>query len=93
MAGHFGEKGIPVPKVLAVSDDRMAYIKPISATIPAFQEIEKGRLTRSFSSAEKELLAKTIRRLPDIQFAGAEDMDFSVCYPAVSFDERSIMWI
>lgn len=57
-----------------------------------FKEIEKGRLTRSFSSAEKDLLAKTISRLPDIQFAGADDMDFSVCYPAVSFDERSIMW-
>ncbi len=92
MAGHFGEKGIPVPKVLAVSDDRMAYIQTDLGDTLLFKEIEKGRLTRSFSSAEKELLAKTIRRLPDIQFAGAEDMDFSVCYPAVSFDERSIMW-
>lgn len=92
MAGHFGEKGIPVPKVLAVSDDRMAYLQTDLGDTLLFKEIEKGRLTRSFSSSEKELLAKTIRRLPDIQFAGAEDMDFSVCYPAVSFDERSIMW-
>ena len=92
MSKHFGEKDIPVPKVLAVSDDRMSYIQTDLGDMLLFKEIEKGRLTRSFSSAEKDLLAKTISRLPDIQFAGADDMDFSVCYPAVSFDERSIMW-
>lgn len=92
MAGHFGDKGIPVPKVLAVSDDRMAYIQTDLGDSLLFKEIEKGRQTRSFSSAEKDLLVKTIRRLPDIQFLGADGMDFSVCYPAVSFDKRSIMW-
>ncbi len=92
MSKHFGEKDIPVPKVLAVSDDRMSYIQTDLGDMLLFKEIEKGRLTRSFSSAEKDLLTKTISRLPDIQFAGADDMDFSVCYPAVSFDERSIMW-
>ncbi len=92
MSKHFGEKDIPVPKVLAVSDDRMSYIQTDLGDMLLFKEIEKGRLTRSFSSAEKDLLTKTISRLPDIQFAGDDDMDFSVCYPAVSFDERSIMW-
>lgn len=92
MARHFREQGLPVPEVLAVSDDGMAYIQTDLGNTLLFQEIEKGRLTRSFSTTEKELLAKTIRRLPDIQFAGAKDMDFSVCYPVDSFDERSIMW-
>lgn len=92
MARHFGEKNIPVPQVLAISNDRMAYLQTDLGDSLLFKEIEKGRQTRSFSSAEKELLSKTISRLPDIQFAGADGMDFSVCYPAVSFDERSIMW-
>ena len=38
------------------------------------------------------MLVKTIRLLPRIQFAGAEGLDFSKCYPTESFDERSIMW-
>lgn len=92
MSKHFGERNIPVPKVLAVSDDRMSYIQTDLGDMLLFKEIEKGRLTRSFSAAEKDLLAKTISRLPDIQFGGADGMDFSICYPAVSFDERSIMW-
>lgn len=92
MARHFGEKGLPVPEVLAVSPDRMAYVQTDLGDSLLFNEIEKGRLTRSFSADEKALLSKTIRRLPDIQFAGAEGMDFSVCYPAADFDERTIMW-
>lgn len=92
MARHFAEKGIPVPRVLAISGDGAAYIQTDFGDTLLFNEIEKGRLTRSFSAYEKELLVKTISKLPDIQFAGAEGMDFSVCYPTPEFDKRSIMW-
>lgn len=92
MARHFRDKGLPVPEVLAVSDDSMSYMQTDLGNSLLFNEIEKGRQTRSFSTHERKLLANTIRRLPDIQFKGAEDMDFSVCYPVESFDERSIMW-
>ncbi len=92
MARHFSHSGLPVPKVLAVSHDGMAYLQTDLGNKLLFQAIEKGRQTRAFSAEEKELLSKTIRRLPDVQFAGAKDMDFSVCYPTEAFDERSIMW-
>ncbi len=92
MARHFASKGIPVPEVLAVSNDSMAYLQTDLGDSLLFSEIEKGRLTRSFSAHEKDLLTQTISRLPDIQFAGADGFDFSVCYPAVGFDVRSIMW-
>lgn len=92
MARHFAEKGIPVPEVLAVGEDGMTYLQTDLGDILLFKEIEKGRATRSFSVHERDLLAKTIRRLPDIQFGGAEGMDFKMCYPAVKFDERSILW-
>lgn len=92
MARHFQEKGLPVPEVLAVSDDGMVYLQTDLGDSLLFTEIEKGRLTRSFSLHERDLLTKTIRRLPDIQFNGADGMDFSICYPVESFDIRSIMW-
>lgn len=92
MAEHFAKKNIPVPQVLAVSEDGMAYIQTDLGNSLLFGEIEKGRQTRFFSAHEKELLAKTISRLPDIQFGGAQDMDFSKCYPVVEFDRRSILW-
>ena len=92
MDAHFLSKNLPVPRVLAVSDDRMFYLQEDLGDTLLFNAIEKGRLTRSFSPDEKALLVKTIRRLPDIQFAGAVAMDFAKCYPAAEFDVRSILW-
>ena len=92
MADHFLKHNIPVPRVVAVADDRMSYLQEDLGDTLLFGAIEKGRLTRSFSTDERRLLADTIRLLPDIQFIGAVGMDFSKCYPAAEFDTRSIMW-
>ena len=92
MDKHFRAKGLPVPEVYACSDDRMSYVQEDLGDTLLFNAIEKGRKTSVFSDEEKQLLAKTIRLLPDIQFAGADGMDFSYCYPASEFDSRSIMW-
>ena len=92
MADHFLKHNIPVPRVVAVADDRISYLQEDLGDTLLFGAIEKGRLTRSFSTDERRLLADTIRLLPDIQFMGAVGMDFSKCYPAAEFDTRSIMW-
>ncbi len=89
---HFIEKGLPVPEVLFVADDHMSYLQTDLGDSILYQAIEKGRLTRSFSPRERELLIKTIRLLPDVQFRGAAGLDFHKCYPSAQFDERSIMW-
>jgi aminoglycoside/choline kinase family phosphotransferase len=92
LADHFGKKGLSVPTVYAVSNDRMCYLQNDLGDTLLFKYMEKGRLTSSFSIDEKEMLVKTVRQLVDIQFRGAEGLDFSKCYPAASFDTRSIMW-
>lgn len=89
---HFVQRGLPVPKVVAVSDDRMAYLQEDLGDCLLFNAIEKGRVTRSFLSEEKELLEKTISRLPEIQFSGAVGLNFGKCYPPEEFDMRTIMW-
>ena len=92
MSAHFAQKGLSVPKVLICSDDHIAYLQEDLGDTILYNAIEKGRLTRVFGEEEKRLLVKTIRKLPDIQFAGADGMDFSHCYPAPAFNSRSIMW-
>ena len=92
MARHFKEKGIPVPEVFAVSDDEIHYIQEDLGDRLLFQEIENGKKTGVFSDDEKALIRKTISLLPDIQFKGAEDLDFSYCYPISDFNRRTIMW-
>lgn len=92
MAEHFRRKGLPVPQVFGVSDDRVCYVQEDLGDTLLFNAIGQGRATGTFSEAEKELLRKTIRLLPDIQFTGAEGFDFSRCYPQPAFDRRCVLW-
>ena len=92
MAEHFHKKGLPVPKVYASSADHAFYIQEDLGDTLLFNAIEKGRKTSVFDEEERTLLRKTITRLPDIQFLGADGFDFSRCYPQPEFNQRSILW-
>lgn len=92
MAGHFRKKGLPVPEVYCFSDDYSYYLQEDLGDVLLFDAIEKGRSTCVFNDTERDLLRQTIASLPAIQFRGAEDFDFSQCYPQPEFNERSILW-
>lgn len=92
MAQHFRKKGLSVPEVVAKSEDYTLYLQEDLGDTLLFNAIEKGRKTSLFDEEEKQLLHKTMRLLPDIQFAGADGMDFSYCYPQSAFNSRSILW-
>ena len=92
MAAHFRKSGLPVPEVYIVSEDKGYYLQEDLGDILLFHAIEKGRATSVFSEEEKELLRKTVRLLPAIQFAGADGFDFSRCHPQPEFNQRSILW-
>lgn len=92
MARHFREKGLPVPEVYCYSDDKSFYLQEDLGDMLLFNAIEKGRKSCVFDEGERLLLHKTISLLPAIQFAGAQDFDFSHCYPQPEFNERSILW-
>ena len=92
MAKHFREKGLPVPQVFIQSDNDLYYLQEDLGDTLLFNAIEKGRKTSVFGEEEKILLRKTMRLLPAIQFAGADGMDFGVCFPQSEFNSRSILW-
>ena len=90
ISDHFYRQGIPVPRVFVVSDDNNFYIQEDLGDEILFKATEKGRTCGSFSEQERELLRKTMAKLPEIQFLGADGLDFSICYPQPEFDERMI---
>lgn len=92
MAEHFHKKGLPVPKVYIHSEDEMFYLQEDLGTLSLFQVIEEGRRTGIFDEEAKQILRKTIRLLPEIQFKGGEGLDFSICYPQTDFNSRTILW-
>ena len=92
MAKHFYSKGLPVPQFIGQSIDGLYYIQEDLGDTLLFDYIAEGRKTGVFCETEKDMLRKTMRLLPEIQVKGAEDFDFSICYPQPEFNERSILW-
>ena len=95
MARHFREQGLSVPELYGVSDDHMAYIQEDLGQKPEnilWNKIRRSSITHAFTSEEKDLLRRSMSDLVDIQFRGAEGFDYSHCFPAKCFDQRSIKW-
>ena len=92
MAKHFYNQGLSVPQFLAQTSDGRFYVQEDLGDTLLFDAIAEGRTTGVFCEQEKELLRKTMRKLPAIQVLGARDFDFTICYPQPKFNERSILW-
>ena len=92
LSKHFLEKGIKVPRVLAVSDDSLRYIQEDLGDDQLYQVIAHGRESGEYSSYESRLLCRTMEMLPKIQFKGAENLDWSTCFPESDFNERMILF-
>jgi aminoglycoside/choline kinase family phosphotransferase len=73
-----------------MSDDQQFYIQQDLGDNILFKMTEKGRTCGSFNDDEREMLRKTMAKLPSLQFLGADGLDFSICYPQPEFDERMI---
>ena len=91
MAEFFKTKGLPVPRVLAHSDDGLLYLQEDLGDTLLFDAIIQGRTSGIYNETEQNLLHKTIALLPILQMEGA-NMDFSYCYPQPELNRRSILW-
>lgn len=90
---HFTQRQLPVPGVLAVSQDGMRYLQTDLGNTSLFDAIKGGREAGGrYNLAEKQLLLRTIRELPNIQIRGARGLDWSVCYPQPEFDEDNVLF-
>ncbi|MBR4809627.1 MAG: phosphotransferase [Bacteroidales bacterium] len=90
LSRHFGSKGLPVPSVLAASEDCSAYIQQDLGDKMLFDLVSQGRESGIYSSYETGLLCKAIEQLPRLQFLGAEGLDWKTCYPQQAFDARMV---
>ncbi len=93
LAKHFTKRRLPVPKVLAESEDELRYIQNDLGSLSLYDAIKGGRDAGGrYNVKEKELLRRTIRELPNVQIRGARGLDFSVCYPQPAFDQEGILF-
>lgn len=81
LSRHFYEKGLPVPRVLAVSDDGMCYL-----------ESDLGDVSLFALKGDEGLLEKAVRMLARFHYDGSDGMDYTKCFPVDAFDRQSVMW-
>ena len=90
---HFVARKLPVPQVLAVSDDELCYLQTDLGRRSLFDAIKGGREAGGrYNQKEKDLLKRTIIALPEIQIRGARGLDWSNCYPQPEFDADSVLF-
>lgn len=93
LAKHFGQRQLPVPEILATSNDEMRYLQTDLGHVSLFDAIQGGREAGGrYNLKEVDLLRRTIRELPNIQIRGARGLDFSQCYPQPEFDQDSVLF-
>lgn len=89
---HFHAKGMPVPELYAVADDRRHYLQQDLGDQTLYGLLfDKKRQGGGFDPEMLALYRQALADLAAIQQAGA-DLDFSVAYPRAAFDRRSILW-
>ena len=92
LSAQMAVRGLDVPVVMAISSDGLCYIQNDLGDTNLYERLKPARERGSFTDEECADLCKVMALLPDIQYLGAEDFDFSVCYPVACFDRRSIFW-
>ena len=90
---HFNRWKLPVPTVLASSEDQLRYLQTDLGSMSLFDAIRGGREAGGrYTLKEQDLLKRTIRELPNIQIRGAQELDFSNCYPQAEFNVDSVLF-
>ena len=90
---HFSEKTLPVPKILAVSEDRMSYLQTDLGSLSLFEALRAGRESQTgYTPNHIELLKKAIRQLPAFQVKGIADLNTERLLPPTRFNVNAAMF-
>jgi len=89
-ARHFRQKGLPMPEILEISDNREMYLQEDFGNTDLFALLQSTEDTDRIRRGE--VLGRIIDWLPKIQVEGHQGLDYSLAYPRKSFDKQSMLW-
>lgn len=93
LSRHFRAQDLPVPVVLAVSEDRMRYLQEDLGSASLFDALKSGRENGGqYNEEQVNLLRRTIAMLPALQIKGGQGLDWHQCYPVPAMDRQSVMF-
>lgn len=83
---HFLEHGLPVPRVLACSDNGLYYLQEDLGDESLYTLMAGG-----YNAAYLPLLQKSLEWLVQFQVKGATGLDYTRCYPGTPFDREGAL--
>lgn len=97
LAQRFRDGDLPVPAVLAVSEDRMVYLQEDCGDVSLYSFMAQHRQADgTLDVAALDVLKATIRELPRFQFlpvvCQTADLFFNRCFPQREMDRMSVMF-
>lgn len=70
LSGHFTRRRLPVPQILAASEDELCYLQTDLGTVSLFDALSGGRQAGGrYNQREKALLTETIRSCQTFRYA------------------------
>ncbi len=86
-AQHFHAKGLPVPKVLAVTADQKIYIQEDVGSTSLLDVLEKeGKTERVY-----QLFQKSLKALVQLQVKGDDGLDYAKCLTSKTFGKHAVL--
>ncbi|HEU4472113.1 MAG TPA: RNase adapter RapZ [Flavisolibacter sp.] len=86
-ARHFEEKGLNVPSVLAMNDDRTVYLQKDFGDISLLNVLEE----KGFTPEVYALFRESLHQLARLQVLGDEGLDYKKCLTNQEFGKQAIM--
>lgn len=88
---HFKERNLPVPELIATSDDRRCYLQSDFGDVSLFDYVKKCVKNKFYDEETIALYKQSIDNLIEFQIKGNENLDYSAAYPTPSFNKQSII--
>jgi aminoglycoside/choline kinase family phosphotransferase len=84
---HFRHRNLPVPEILAVTDDRTVYLQQDFGDISLLNRLEQ----EGFTPAIYDLFKFSLGQLANLQVRGHESLDYSRCLTNQEFGKQAIL--
>ena len=86
-SNHFKEKQLPVPKILAVSNDATIYLQADLGATCLLDILEQ----ENYSDHVFKLYKRSLKQLAHLQILGNEALNYDVCLTAKEFGRQAIL--
>ncbi len=90
-ARHFKGKGINVPEIFAVSEDRLYYLQEDLGD-RSLHDLVMDIKKEGVIAEAMDYYTQAIDQLVTMQKGGHEGADYSICVPRPAFDRQAILW-